>query len=355
MSASQTAIPYEKQADELTGRACGATCLSMVYRSLGKEVPQTEIWPVIAKANRFGAVSSTTYLMAKDAVARGFSAIAFQARHPLQVLRLCRATGVRAILNHRVQRASPAGHYSVLVDIDNNQVVVHDPLFGPARPLSHSELLELWLPQSSNTEIAGAVVIAIAPLVDAPASSCEFCHAPMPRRVDCPNCKQPVGLEPSIVMGCVRDGCIARMWNWVCCPSCDYAFTFKDGAPAGAASPVQAPAASPSAAIPGLDVAKLFGDIDKFTNHILSVPQAANNPDVKKQLEAISAGKERFKVVHAEDNARRAATLAQLSGLLEKNKQQREAQQKIEQENNAAPSLDGNALHQALLKNLGFK
>ena len=51
MSAPSGMIPYEKQADPQTGRMCGAACLSMVYRSFGKEVPQAEIWQAIAKQN----------------------------------------------------------------------------------------------------------------------------------------------------------------------------------------------------------------------------------------------------------------------------------------------------------------
>src|SRR5579863_4947720 len=114
MSSAVTVIPYEKQSEELTGRACGAACLSMAYRSFGKQFAQTEIWPVIAKQNRFGRISSTTHLMTQDAINRGFSAVAVQARHPLQALRLCKAGGIRAILNHRVQTDSAAGHYTVL-------------------------------------------------------------------------------------------------------------------------------------------------------------------------------------------------------------------------------------------------
>ncbi len=81
-------------------RTCGAECLTMVYRSLGKEVKQEEIWPAISKPNRFGVVSSTTHLMCQDALNRGFAAVAFQARHPLQVLRICHNLGIHAILNH---------------------------------------------------------------------------------------------------------------------------------------------------------------------------------------------------------------------------------------------------------------
>ena len=56
-------IPYESQSQTENNRMCGAACLSMVYRSLGKEVPQSEIWEKIAKVNRFGSLASTTHLM----------------------------------------------------------------------------------------------------------------------------------------------------------------------------------------------------------------------------------------------------------------------------------------------------
>ena len=292
MSSAPIVIPYEKQSQELPGGTCGAACLSMVYRSFGKPVAQAEIWPAIARPNRLGALSSTTHLMAKDAGTRGFRAIAFQARHALHVLRLCRDSGIRAILNHRVQPDSTAGHYSVLVDIDASQVVLHDPLFGPARRLSHAELSQLWLP-TPNSAIAGNVLIAIAPIADEQASSCEYCHTPMPLNVGCPRCSQPVGFQPGIVMGCVREGCIARMWNWVCCPACDCVFRLRDGETAGASAAAKAAAPeAESTAAPGVDIAKLFAEIDKFTNHVLSIPAAANNPDIRNKLELVAASKE---------------------------------------------------------------
>ena len=355
MSSAANVIPYEKQSEELTGRACGAACLSMAYRSFGKQVAQTEIWPAIAKQDRFGAISSTTHLMAKDAVTRGFRAIAFQARHASQVLRLCRDSGVRAILNHRVQPDSSAGHYSVLVDIDGSHVVLHDPLFGEARRLSHAEFLQLWLP-TPNSAISGNVLIAIAPMGETQASSCEYCHTPMPLSVGCPRCSRPVGFQPGIVMGCVRDGCIARMWNWVCCPACDRVFSLQDGETTGssAAAKSAAPEADSTAA-PGVDIAKLFAEMDKFTTQVLSIPSAASNPDIRKRLEFVAASKEQFQAAHAAELTRRAAVLSQIAALQEKTKQERDAQLKKMEDRNAPAPLDGDALCDAMLKNLGFK
>jgi hypothetical protein len=355
MSSSPAVIPYEKQSPELTGRACGAACLSMAYRSFGKQVAQTEIWPAIAKANRFGQISSTTYLMTQDALKRGFSAVAVQARHPMQALLLSKEAGIRAILNHRARRDSAAGHYSLLVDIDSKEVVIHDPLFGAARRLSHAELMELWLQPVPNSEIAGGVLIAIGALGLPAQPACEFCRTPMLSRVDCPRCQNPVGLEPGAVLRCIRDGCIARMWNWVCCPLCDHVFTFNAGV---ADTPVEAQPSAAVAAVPvdAVDLAKLFAEIDKFTSNIRNMPKAVNNPEIQKKLDLLEAGKERIRVAHAEDLARRAAVVGQFAAFEEMTKQQEEEQlKKVEDRNAPAPPLDGDALSDAMFKNLGFK
>jgi hypothetical protein len=354
-AAAAVVIPYEKQATELTGRACGAACLSMAYRSFGQQIGQTEIWPLIAKPNRFGQISSTTHLMVQDALNRGFSAVAIQARHPFQVLRLCQAAGIRAILNHRVRRDSTSGHYSVLVDIDRQDVLLHDPLFGAARRVSHAELAELWISQVSDSEIARGVVIALAPSKQPGVPSCEFCHTPMPLNVDCPRCTNPTSVRPAEVLGCVRDGCIARMWNWVCCPKCDHVFNFEPGAASANAAATHPSAAGPLNAPPRLDVAKLFAAMDKFTSYVLSIPAGANNPDIQKQLEFVADSKEKFKVAYAQQMAHRTAIFGQLAALTESHKQQKEAQlKKIEELNAPAQPLDGNALGRALLKNLRF-
>ncbi len=357
MSPSNTAIPYEKQSEALIGRSCGAACLSMAYRSFGSEVRQVDIWPAISKENQLGQISSTTHLMTQDALNRGFNAVAIQARHPLHVLRLCREKGIRAILNHRVRHDSAAGHYTVLVDIDSRDIVVHDPLYGAARRLSHAQLVELWVPQVPNSEVSGGVLIAVGAPDSRAVPACEFCHTPMPLSAECPRCSTPTSLQPGAVLGCINYDCIARMWNWVCCPVCDYVFTVGAGAAAGTRAASVQPSApvAPSRVAPRVDIGKLFAEMDKFTNHVLSIPAAANHPDVMKQLEFIAAGKEKFKLAYAGELVHRRAVVGQLAALTQKTREQEEAQlKKIAELNAPAPPLDGDALGRALLKNLGF-
>lgn len=372
MSATATiAIPFESQSDPETRRDCGAACLSMVYRSFGKQVPPSEIWPGIAKPNRFGSVSSTTHLMAQDALNRGLAAVAIQARHPLQALRLCREFGIRAILNHRIRRDAPTGHYTVLADLDGKDVVLRDPFTGPSRRLSHAELLELWQPHLPCSEIAGYVLIAVAATRASAAAACEFCHTPMPSRVVCPRCKKPVGLQPSALLGCVNNDCIARMWNYVCCPSCDYTWTFSVqppeagvavptlpnelGSPGASSPPPPDAQAPPASKEDPLGLNRALAEIDKFCRYILAVPGAAAHPEVKKQLDFIASRKEKLKLAHVEALVHQRAHQEQLAKFTETAKRNAEVhRKKLEELNRPSPSLDGDALGRALLKNLGF-
>jgi hypothetical protein len=362
MGAAELTVPFEMQSDPQERRSCGAACLSMVYRSFGKEIPQTDIWPAIAKENRFGGPASTTYLMTQDALNRGFSAVAIQARHPLHALHICRDSGIRAIMNHRLKHDSRAGHFTLLVDIDDKTVLLHDPLFGPSRRLSYAELLELWQPQFPDSEIVGNVLIGIAAQPPA-VPACRICRTPILSKVECPRCKKPVGLQPAQLLGCLNYSCIVRMWNYICCPACDYLWSFglePQQAGAVAASSTATPAPPPRAEAvsrpaAGLDVKKLFGEVDKFCAHILAIPAAANHPDIKKQLDFITAGKEKFETAYAEHLASLAKAHAQLDALAKTAQEQQEAHRKqIEELNRPSPPLDGNALGRALLKNLGL-
>jgi Papain-like cysteine protease AvrRpt2 len=351
MSAAEgSTIPYERQEDLQTNRMCGAASLSMVYRSFGKHIPQAEIWPRISKHNRFGSLASTTYLMAQDALSRGFSTLAIQAKHPLQVLRLCRENGTRAVLNHRLKADSEAGHYTVLVDMDADSVVLHDPFLGPSRRLAHGELLELWLPRHANTEITGNVLIAVAahPATVAP---CKLCGTVIPPRAACPGCGKPVSLQPASILGCTGDSCPARMWNTICCPFCNTTWNLNSERQESQA----ASGSAPSAAAWGLDLGALYYELDKFCNHILSFPAAAANPDIRQQLDFINASKDRLSLAQSEELARRKIDRAEAEQREQTFKQDEEALLKKREEiNKPSPPADGNALGQSLLKDLGL-
>lgn len=367
MSKSEPLIPYERQLDQQP-RSCGAACLSMVYRSFGedlsKEVPQAEIWPAISKPNRFGSVASTTHLMTQDALNRGFSAVAFQARHPLQVLRLSRegaALGkIRLILNHRLRADSASGHYSVLTHVDEQHVVLHDPLLGPSRRLTHAELLELWRPSFANSEIVGNVLIAITAQPPAP-FACEFCHEKIPEYAPCPKCRTAVILQPSSLFGCFRNRCIARMWNYICCHNCDHMWDARAQAlgqvgPSTSEVPIQAPAPpEPPSDHEEPDFAKMFAALDRFAEFAMTVPGAANHAELKSHIDVIRGARQQVTQALAEDGAHVKARTDRIEALTQKVRQREEAERKrVEDAEKVPPPLDGNALGRALRKNLGL-
>ncbi len=353
MSAPSIAIPYEKQVDPQTNRGCGAACLSMVYRSFGKEVPQAEIWPQIAKPNRFGSVSSSAHLMGLHALSQGFSAIVMQARHPTHVLHLCRQAGIRVILNHRLQPDSAAGHFTVLTDIDDKFVTLHDPFLGPSQRIAHADLLRVWTPGAAPSEILGNVLIAIA-AEPGPDLTCEFCHTKIPARIACPRCKQAVGLRPAAALGCLREGCISRMWNYVCCPSCDYVWTFSE-APAATEETAAAGSAETQAGPALPDLEKAFALLDKFRDHVMSYPGLAEHPDLKAQFDFIERSKEPLRIAQTAELAAMQARVDKFKAMEEQAKKDEEARAKKKEEMSASVRLDAKALGEALLRNLGLK
>lgn len=374
-------IPYQKQEDPKSNRMCGAACLAMVYRSLAEgdpgspvrkrgrdrrsgsavahrgkerragrrraeELTQGEIWPEISKPNRAGSLSSATHLMVAHARRRGFAAIAIQARYPLVALLGCRENGIRAILNHRLRPDSPAGHYSVLLDVDAESVVLHDPLYGPRRRVPNAELLELWQPYYENSEIAGNVLIGIAAR-PAAVPACPMCRTPIPGSVPCARCGEPVALQPADLLGCVGAGtCIGRLWNYLCCPACDNMWTFAASPPAAVAEDGSDP----------WNLGPLFAELDKFRRNVLGIPGVADRADVREQLELIERNKEKLKLAEKEEAAVQKARDARMAEVQRKYGEEAAAVEKAREEAaRPAAAADGAALGDALLTELGIK
>jgi hypothetical protein len=81
----------------------------------------------------------------------------------------------------------------------------------------------------------------------------------------------------------------------------------------------------------------------------------ASDPRVQLQLNFIRASKDGVIAAHAEDLAYRQVRQAQVDALGAGTREKREQQRvKMEEMSKPLPSLDGEALARALLKNLGF-
>jgi hypothetical protein len=348
MTSPTATIPFERQTDAALGRTCGAACLTMVYRSFGRPLTQNEVWPGIAKVNRFGSLASTTHLMTRDAIRRGFQAIAIGAREPIQLLRLCHRSGIRVILNHRLEADSDTGHYTVLTGIDDRGVTLHDPFYGPFRVVSNDELLALWQPRKPESEITGNALIAIGlPDPAADAGACHLCHSAIPPIFDCPRCKHSIALTPPQVLSCIAKECRARNWNFVCCPSCDSLWDFHQAEP----EPEKPKA---SAVIPE-SVDRAAERLTAFINQVLTVPGAAEHPEIQQHLELLARKREGLYQAFEEGQKNKELHLDQLQKFQTATDRNAAAQrERASSFDVPATELDGNALGKSLLRELGF-
>ena len=204
---------YERQMMLAGARTCGAAALSMVYRSLGHICNQAEIWTRLCKAGRtLGGIR--TYLLAADALSQHLSAAVVQAEAPWELLEVCHAAGIEVILNHRVTIQSPWGHYSVLQAINPHTAWLHDPQFGPHRPLPRDELLSLWQRGAQRSEVSGNVAVLVAL---PPASAIESAASL------CPNCAQTIPFD--LLSRLRQDSGTSPIIRRVHCPGCDWAIS----------------------------------------------------------------------------------------------------------------------------------
>ncbi len=213
---TDSTIPYEGQRG---ARDCGAAALCMVYRSFGLACSQDELWQRLARPGPWDLPRANTHQLAADALRHGLAALVLQVREPWRALEVIATPAVRVILNHRDREDSPSGHYTVVVGMDGDGVLVHDPARGPGRRLSRAELGALWRPGRGRGEVTGHVLAAFAK--DPPAAACPVCRAALPPLIRCPCCGEPIPLRPAAALGCATDSCPARTWQRLFCPACD--------------------------------------------------------------------------------------------------------------------------------------
>ncbi len=217
-------------------RKCGAATLAMVYASLGIRGSQEEIWEQVACGDARGTRSARSYLLARDALDRGLSAVVLQALRPWDAIRSCWESGIFVLLNHRLRAESSWGHFSLLVGIEEDQAVVHDPQLGPSRRLSREQLLRLWLPAGNDSEIAGHILVALGRPKDAPAT-CRGCGDQAEATARCIACCTLVPLRPLAALGCVQPECRRRLWRYLFCPYCDAILSIGGAVHKGDAAP----------------------------------------------------------------------------------------------------------------------
>lgn len=212
-------IPYEAQLNRDGQRTCGAAALTMIYQSMGINIPQLSIWRVISLPDAHGGRFARTYRLAFDPLLRGLNAIAIKAIDPIRAVKQILASGCSVIMNHRLKEDTSTGHYTVALSADDNFIAFHDPQFGPAQKRSLDEMRLLWTPKYQSCEITGNFLIAIAR--SPTANKCNNCSTMIPKSKTCPTCLASFPLQPAVALGCIDEHCPARLWQLIVCPYCD--------------------------------------------------------------------------------------------------------------------------------------
>ncbi|MDP3790155.1 MAG: papain-like cysteine protease family protein [Candidatus Omnitrophota bacterium] len=220
-------IPYIEQesAKKHNKGLCGAACLSMVYASYGKNVDQWDIFYNIAvPGGRKGddgrpGSGCSHYLMVRDALNRGFYAICIAMKNPQEFFDLYRSNeidhSIRIILSHRPKKKTMSLHATVLLDVTDTEVIIHDPDQGPSRHVAMADFIEMWqgMPPTKNR------LVAISDKKYGK-DKCSVCKRPVPDHLECPDCHRKIGLEPKELIGCIYYDCPGRFWESVQCPYC---------------------------------------------------------------------------------------------------------------------------------------
>jgi hypothetical protein len=146
------------------------------------------------------------------------------------------------------------------------------------------------------------------------------------------------------------------MWEYLCCPFCDYTWNF--GLEAGQTR-VSSPGPADIKRSPGEAqdswMKPLFAELDKFCNHIRELGGATDHPEIRNYLDMIESSK--GKIVLANSESRVFASMAQTQQKKMQEASQlkkEELRKKMEILNTPLPPLDGDALGRALLENLGL-
>lgn len=213
-------IPYAEKDRSAPKATYGAACLSMVYRSYGKKIPERDIIDDIAVAGHKGRVFSSLSKECLNAEKNGLYAVSIKARHPEDLLELFQNnwddTHPRIMFIQRPQGGAGSGHPTVLVDAAYGEITVNDPSDKPLIHIDRGLFLSLWAKDYVMTAFSDR---------RSGISACRLCGRDIPDHIICPRCRKQVGLQPKEVIGCVYDDCPRRLWDDILCPYCNKYFS----------------------------------------------------------------------------------------------------------------------------------
>ena len=203
-------LPYVRQ-QQIDGhrRTCGVAALAAIYQSFGLHIDQTSMWRRLRETGLGSEPVIRSHRLAHDALSQGLSAACLRvANRPMVVLGDLLRSGWRVIVNHRHDQESDEGHFSVLAEVKADVVMLHDPWFGPRQSRSVEDFLASWWSSPPESEIGGAILVAINALPIARDSVAA-----------CPVCGEGFPLPGELGLGWLSRW--SSCWRAAHCPNCD--------------------------------------------------------------------------------------------------------------------------------------
>ncbi|MDR1962380.1 MAG: hypothetical protein LBQ50_01215 [Planctomycetaceae bacterium] len=195
-------IPFEQQ---LELHSCGAAALVMIYRSFGWNADQRTVLQETGYSRRITQ-------LAAHARNKGLQTMIVRFNDSWKGLCAVHQKNMdcRIIINHRLLNNVHFGHYSVIVHLlhREQEMIVHDPLFGPNRHWKRETLYHLW--NEPGGEIAGKIALLIkmpdSKIYDTKYVKCTECKnfvdlndiqeiLPYCEQIFCPNCDHPMSVK----------------------------------------------------------------------------------------------------------------------------------------------------------------
>ena len=205
---------------------CGAAALSMVLGQFDWNEPPQKIASLLTIIAPNGMPTIKTHQLANHARSLGFSCMVVQFAEHVRALARCHEAGFGVIINHRLEKDKPTGHFSVLsgLNLADGLIGLHDPQRGPDIWTPLVDLLELWSPLAGGSQIAGSVGVVIGPRpVGGVPGVCPACSQDFDEKapVKCAGCSVVMEPMPGFTIGCLAEGCPGRLWRRLFCPHCD--------------------------------------------------------------------------------------------------------------------------------------
>ncbi|EOK6316693.1 cysteine peptidase family C39 domain-containing protein [Vibrio parahaemolyticus] len=157
-------VPYIKQPK---GSAkCGAACAAMVIKHYsGKKVAIDEIWNSISAISpELGREYCRTYKIGAYITSSHFNCVTVKYQNLSELLEFCNANDIAPIINHKSFNDRRGGHFSVIKNISQGNVLINDPENKKRVSVALSELELMAKKESQNDEVGGNT--AIIPILD---------------------------------------------------------------------------------------------------------------------------------------------------------------------------------------------